>query len=211
MMWQKRRVWMWLAMLVFVLTASGAILVNSFWLGDGLHFSYSISKYVGSATWSVVIFALGNVLVARWMAKYLYSLGRSWKFSRWFFWAVVVMAVALLGLSAFPTYYFDLGTAKSLISFVHEICSRLMFAVMLVVAMRLALTGMASWGSRRRSAEFVLYGLLCIFGFFSKAEWFAAWLLVFESCYLLGFMALCLGLKDKTKVSLEEKCDEQEA
>lgn len=189
----KRR-WMLEVILLFVSTASLAVIVNSL-LGYGFHTEFSISRYVGLETWSAIVFALGNFVVAYLMVQYLYALGEAWKMSRWFYWLVVVMAIALIGLSVCPVGYFDSEWASygtSAPSRIHELCSRLMFAMMLFVTMAVALRRDTSKETRFANLIFVAYGLLCLFGYLTKGAWFVNALLFFESSYLLSFMVLCL-------------------
>lgn len=196
------------AILMFVLTSVMIVAVNSYLL-RAFFPTYSISRYVGSATWSSVVFALANLIVAFCVLTYLYRVGEKWQFWRAYYWVVVMMAVGLIGLSACPIGYFDLpGTAyaTSAPSHVHEICSRMMFICMLLVTGLVLLCGKASRATRIVAAVYVAYGFVCVFGYATAAPWFLQHVLFFESCYLFGFLAFCMGLQGRKK--LEEECDE---
>lgn len=200
---QKR--WMLEAIGVFVSTSLLAVTFNS--LQYGWHWDYSISRYVGLETWSAILFALGNVLVAGLFGRYLYTVSEKWQMPRWFYWVTVVMAMALIGLSVCPIGYFDLvgtGYASSAPSRIHEICSRLMFFCMLLMAFTVQWRGCVQTRVRCCCVMFVLYGFLCLSGYFLKADWFVQSVLVFESAYLLGFMILCLGFQGKINQEAEE-------
>lgn len=190
------------AILIFVLTTVLTVAVNSY-LKQAFLPGYSISRYVGSETWSAVVFALANFVVAYCAAKYLYRVGEKWRVWRGYYWVVVLMAVGLIGLSVCPIGYFDLpgaGYATSVPSQVHEVCSRLMFVCMLVIAGMILLCQAANRVTRVVAAVYVTYGVVCVFGFLVKAPWFAQHLLVFEACYLFGFLAFCLGLQGSNKI-----------
>lgn len=183
------------AIVTFLTTVLAAIVFNSTLMGHGFHSEYSISRYVGLETWSAVLFGLGNVLALILMLYYLYEMGESLKMPRVYFWLVILMAIGLIGLSACPVGYFDLpGTAyaSSAPSRIHEICSRLMFLAMLLSQALVAVIGLADKRTRILAAVFAVYGLICIFGYFSKSAWFLNALLFFETMYLLGFMVVCL-------------------
>ena len=186
---------MFRALVTFLTVAMLAVVLNSWIWGYGWHLEYSISRYVGLETWSAVMFALVNVATMIFMLYYLFQVGEAWQMPRWYYYLVVVMAAALIGLSACPVGYFDAPGAvyaSSLPSKIHEISSRTMFAMMLAVAAILAWSKRTATGAKVWCIIFVLYGLLCIYGYFSHAQWFAAVLLMLESRYLVGFIVLCL-------------------
>lgn len=186
------------ALLAFVLTTVAAVTINS-WLRQAFTPSYSISRYVGSETWSAIVFALANVVVAVNVLSYLYLVGERWRLARVYFWLVVAMMVGLIGLSACPVGYFDTaGYATSVPSHVHEVSSRMMFCCMLAVAGMIVLCQRASRATRMAAAVYVAYGVVCILGYLTKAQWFLQHLLLFESCYLFGFLAFCLGLQGRS-------------
>lgn len=186
---------------LFVLTATLAVVINTL-AGYGFHLEYSISRYVGLETWSAVLFALGNFLVAAWIAQYLDYLGRIWEMPRWFFWVIVVMVAALVGLSVCPLGYFDRAPGvKSMPTLVHELASRLMFSMMMVVAAAMLVKGKIGTAG---GVAFLVYGVLCVLGYLLKAPWFMNMMLIFESGYLLGFMVLCWGAGDNKRLEKED-------
>lgn len=190
---------MWFALGIFLTTSVLAVAINS-WAMVGLRFDYTISRYVGLATWSAMVFAVGNFVVAGVMLKYLYSVAGTWEMPRWAYWLIVVMLMALIGLSVCPIGYFDPVGAKygtSAPSLIHGICSRTMFCSMLVMVVVVALSALTSRWTRIFAVIFVVYGVFCLYGYFSKEKWFENAVLVFESLYLVGFMVMCLGLKRK--------------
>lgn len=190
---------MFLAMAVFVLTATLAVAVNSL-TGYGLHLDYSISRYVGLETWSALMFALGNFVVAVAMLYYMYEVGQAWRMPRVFYWCVIIMAMALIGLSVCPIGYFDPAGAvygTSAPSLIHHTCSRIMFVMMLVVVMMVVLSTRAHRETKYWGIMYLVYGIVCVLGYFTKADWFQGAMLIFESLYLLGFMVL--GLKFKKR------------
>ncbi len=196
MITKTQRKWMLMAIGIFLFTSLLAVTLNS--LRYGWHWGYSISRYVGLETWSAVLFALGNIGVAALFGKYLYAVSETWQMSRWFYVVIVVTAMALLGLSACPIGYFDLPGANygsSAPSQIHQICSRLMFACMLLMAFVWQLSGKVHAKTRCFCAVFVVYGVICVVAYLMEWDWFFRTLLVFESAYILGFMVLCWRLQ----------------
>lgn len=196
------------AILAFVLTTVTVVAVNTY-LHRAFMPDYSISRYVGTETWSAVVFALSNLVVAFCTLMYLYRVGEKWKFWRPYYWVVIMMMVGLIGLSACPIGYFDLpgqGYATSAPSRIHEVCSRLMFVCMLTVTAIVLFCNRASRATRLAAAIYVAYGAVCVFGYATTAPWFLQHTLLFESCYLFGFLAFCLGMQGRRKI--EEKSDE---
>lgn len=184
---------MWGALAIFALSVVLIVAVNSF--GHGFHIWYSISRYVGLETWSAILFALGNLVVGILMIYYLYWVGGKIGATRGYYWLIVIIVMALLGLSACPIGYFDLpgeAYASSAPSIIHECCSRVMFAAMLIVAAVFALRERESLQTRIGCGIFLIYGIFCVAGYLAHAEWFRGAMLVFESLYLIGFMVMCL-------------------
>lgn len=198
---EKRRLIL-VALAVFVATAGLAVILNSTLCGYGFHLEYSISRYVGLETWSAILFALGNLVVAGCLLSYLYYLAEIWQLPRWFNWLVVVMAVTLIMLSVCPVGYFDPAPGmKSMPTWAHEMSSRTMFLAMLLAAVTLMLCGRAQAGTRRRALIFATFGVVYICAYIAKMGWLRDLLLVFESLYLLWFMALCLTSRSKGQKS----------
>lgn len=181
---------------IFLVEVVGIVEVNSL-MGHGVHFEWTISRYVGLETWSAVVFAILNLVVMLAMLYYLYGVGESWRMERGFYVLVVTIVLALVGLSACPLGYFDVAGSVSLISRVHEFCSRLMFMMMLVLALIVVTCSRASKTTRILVGIFVGYGLVCAYGFVVRAGWFVQGGLVFEAAYLLGFMGWCLSCQTK--------------
>lgn len=190
---------------VFLLTALAIVGLNS--LSHGWHWDYSISRYVGLETWSAVLFALSNLVVAGLFGKYLYMVGELWQLPRWFYWMIVLTVVGLLGLSACPIGYFDApGTtfASSVPSQVHQLCSRLMFVCMMLMALTWLLRSQVQTKIRGWCGVFLTYGVLCTVGFCFDMAWFDRLILVFESAYILGFMVLSWRLQSRIMDRKEE-------
>lgn len=187
-----------IAAAIFGVTSGAAIVGNSL-MGHGWHPNYSISKYVGLETWSAVLFALGNFVVAGLLGRYLFQVGRVWQMSRWYFWVIVVLVAALVGLSVWPCGYFDQHGVKSLVTVLHEISSRTMFVGMVVVALAL-MSRQEMWRVTKVGAGmFVLYGLVCCLGYLTKGSWFVGPMLFFEGAYIWGFMVLSTTIKRRDR------------
>lgn len=187
---------------IFLFTALMGIILNSTVMGYGFHAEYSISRYVGLETWSAILFGLGNVVTMVLLLYYLYEMGENLKMPRIYFWLVVLMAAGLIGLLSCPVGYFDLPGApyaSSAPSKVHEIGSRLMFLAMLVSEMIVLSSGLIDKRTRIFSVVFVIYGLICVFGYLTKATWFLNALVFFEMMYLLSFMVICLVSRRKVQ------------
>lgn len=176
------------AMGVFLATAAVAVIINSTLSGYGWHLEWSISKYVGLETWSAIMFAAGNLAVALLMGKYLWSLGERWKMPKIYYLAVLVMAVALLWLSFCPVGYFDVAGEKSTISLMHVMSSRLMFVMMMAIAMIVIMCRRAGVSAHALCVGYLVYAIFCVIGELTRADWFVPLTLIFESAYLFGFM-----------------------
>ena len=184
------------ALAVFLGTALTAIVVNSFVLRYGLHFDWSISKYVGLELWSVMMFAMGNVAVAILMAKYLWRLGQAWRMPKIYYWAIVVLVTTLMGLSVFPVGFMkDPSGRTTIVSWAHNMMSRTMFITMMGVAGMIVLNRRANKGARIANAIYLIYAAICIAGYMMETEWFMGCVMIFESVYLAWFMGLMMGCK----------------
>lgn len=181
------------AFLIFIVTAWSAIIINSA-IRVGWRLDYSISRYVGSGAWSSVLFAVGNLLVAGFIGGFLWKLGEMWRLKRWFYYVVVVMVVGLLGLSFCPLGICDFAGRISTVSWLHQVFSRLMFVMMLLVAMMIAWQSRAGIVARLVGSCFVAYGIVCAMGMLCHQSWFEQRVLIYETLYFVFFMAFLLIL-----------------
>lgn len=180
----------WTALAIFLVTSLTAIIVNATAFGHGLVLEKSISRYVGYETWSAVMFAIGNIFVGLFVAKYLWRLGEVWKMPRVFYYCIVTMVVALWALSVCPVGFCDFDGHISLVSRIHEVSSRLMFLVMMLMAAMIAFSERTSVAAHVASAAFAAFAVICVVGYFSEAGWFTIWTMIYETLYLAGFMVM---------------------
>lgn len=178
---------LWLALGIFLVTAGLGVIINSFVFGRGLRLGWSISRYVGCETWSAVLFALGNFLVMAMVGKYLWKLGEKWHMLRVYYYCAFLMCVGLILLSIFPVGYFDNASGKSVISFAHEISSKMMFIAMMLMAAMLAGNWRASAQTRAVCVAYLIYAVFCVTGYLTDGEWFTPLILIYESVYIATF------------------------
>lgn len=191
------------ALTVFMSTALIAIVANSI-NGYGFHLNYSISRYVGLEAWSSLMFGISNVIVAVLMARYLWSLGRTWKMWKIYYVVVVVMIVMLLGLSICPIGRFDniYQGEPGPVSIVHEYCSRIMFSMMIVTAFFWVISGRVGRKTWWAAVLYVMMGMVYALAFVAERAWLRSGMLIFESSFLIGFMVLCLFARGKSAEAL---------
>ena len=193
----KKR-WMLVGLGVFLMMAALAVIVNSLGLGYGFNAAWSISRYVGMESWSVIAFALGNFFATWATARYMWALGRRWKMPRVYYYFAFLTGVGLVLLSVWPIGYFDTAAGKSVVSYGHELASRMMFLMMLLVTLMIVIK---SWRMRKVGARgvvwsqlvavlYILYGVVCIIGRVTKASWFAPYLLFYEGLYIAAFVVM---------------------
>ncbi len=176
---------------VFVAMVVLIVAVNS--VSHGLDFGRSVSRYVGFEAWSAALFAVGNGFVVAMVASYLWKVGEARKMPRLFYYLVFLIAATLILLSVFPIGFCDFDGHVSLVSRIHEVSSRVMFIAMMLVAAMLAGNPYGSRRARIASAVFVLYALLCVVGYLTGAGWFLAGVLVWETAYIVYFIATCIA------------------
>jgi len=186
----RKRGLVW-GLLFFVVVEVTIILVNSL-LQKSFRIDWSISTYVGLQTWSAVVFALSNCVVAGLLAQYLWKLGRAWEMPRLYYYCCFLAIVGLIWLSFCPIGYFDVGEKESVISFAHQIASRLMFIMMLLVAVMLSGRSKGTPRSQAALAAFVVYAFVCMAGYMTRAVWFTPLLMVYETLYIVGFVGTLL-------------------
>lgn len=194
-----RRTWLGFALGAFLIVAFAAVIVNSFCLGHGLDFGRSISRYVGFEVWSALAFSPVCVFAAGATGVFLWKLGQRWEMPRVYYYCVLLMSAGLIFLSLFPIGLCDPVGSKSIVSFAHEISSRTMFLMMLATAAMLTVSRHAAVYSRRVSLVFVIYGVICVTGYFSHGAWFESCILLFETAYIAGFVAILLMQKNRSE------------
>lgn len=191
-------------LLVFATTTLLAIGLNSFVLGYGFQTVRSVSRYVGFEEWSAVMFALGNFVTAGMTMAFLWKLGELWKMPRIYYYIGFLMGIGLIWLSACPVGFFDSVEGKSVISFMHEIASRTMFLMMLLVAVLLAMKkSYATKTSRGLALAFALYGVICVIGYFTRSGWFMPYFMIYEVSYIVAFELLLIAQKSKAPAEIE--------
>jgi len=183
----KKRGLVW-GLLFFVVVEAIIIIANSL-IQKSFRIGWSISTYVGLQTWSAVVFALSNCVVAGLLAQYLWKLGRAWSMPRLYYYCCFLAIVGLIWLSFCPVGYFDVGGQTSIISFAHQIASRLMFIMMLLVAVMLAGRSKSTPRSQAALAVFVVYAFVCVAGYMTEAVWFMPVIMVYETLYIVGFVS----------------------
>ncbi len=197
---KRKRGGLIVALVAFCLTATMAVVINTL-IGYGFHLEYSISRYVGLEFWSAAVFTAGNCLATAMTCRYMWQLGEDWKMPRIYYYCAFLMAVGLIWLSLCPVGYCDTAEAKSLVSYLHEISSRTMFLMMLLVSTMLAGAPKASALARGVSTGFVVYGVFCVTGYFTQEEWFLPLILIFESMYIIGFVIVLMCQTDRKVIS----------
>lgn len=178
------------AILIFLVTAALAIVLNTTVGKYGWHLEWSISRYVGLELWSAVLFAIGNCFVAAFMGRYLWKLGERWGMPKLYYALVLVMATALLWLSFCPVGFCDMDGQTSTVSLMHVMSSRCMFISMMLISMIVVLCRKAGMTAHALNVGYLVYAIFCVIGELSKATWFVPLTLIYESVYLFGFMLI---------------------
>lgn len=188
------------ALAIFLIAALTAVLINSFVMGYGFSTGRSISRYVGFEMWSAVVFAVGNFFVSGVMGVFLWRLGKLWEMPRVYYYCVFLMVLGLISLSVCPIGLCDIDGQKSLVSLIHELSSRTMFIMMMVAAGLMAMKPYGTKASCILCVTYVVYGLVCIFGYLGHEIWFESRVLIFETLYIVGFIVVLLCQRDKRLV-----------
>lgn len=191
---------LWVALGAFCVTALCGILANKFVMDygyEGLRTGASVSRYVGAAPWTAILFALGNITVVVMVARFLWKLGEAWKMPRLHYYLTFVMAVTLILLSVFPVGYFDVEGKKSLISLVHELSARTMFIAMLLISVMLVGTQRSHIVTKVVATLYAIYGVFCVAGYLMGWAFFQRRTLIFEVAYIMLFVVVLLFVETR--------------
>lgn len=150
----------------------------------------TISYYVGTSTWTAVLFAALNFVTVGLMGYYLWQMGQVWRMPRIYHYLVVILAVAFVWLSVCPVYYADYMGHVSLVSRMHEVASRTMFIMMALIALLVTLKREASVSTRILGVVYLVLAMVSVLGYFIKGAWFTPVILIWESSYILAFLLL---------------------
>lgn len=181
----------WAVVLIFVSTEVLAVIFNGLAV-DNFVWNRSISRYVGLALWTSILFALGNCLVSALVGRYLWRVGEVWRMPRGFYYLIILTVVGLLGLSFCPLGLADSDGNISIVSNLHQVFSRLMFLMMLVIATFLAFSRRTKEGMRAFCMMFVAYGITCAIGSVGAMPWFENGVLFWETMFFVLFMILIM-------------------
>lgn len=196
-----KRSYLIVALVIFLVTTTVAVLVNSFVMGHGFTTERSVSRYVGFEAWSAAIFAVGNFFVSGVMGVFLWRLGKLWEMPRIYYYCVFLMVLGLISLSVCPIGLCDIDGQKSLVSLIHELSSRTMFIMILVAAGLMVMKPYGTKASRIICAFYVVYGLVCVFGYLTHGVWFESRVLIFETLYIVGFVVMLFCQCDKRLIA----------
>lgn len=150
----------------------------------------TISYYVGTSTWTAVLFAALNFVTVGLMGYYLWQMGQVWRMPRIYHYLVVILAVAFVWLSVCPVHYADYMGHVSLVSRMHEVASRTMFIMMALIALLVTLKREASMDTRILGVMYLVLAMVSVLGYFIKGAWFTPVILIWESGYILAFLLL---------------------
>lgn len=150
----------------------------------------TISYYVGTSTWTAVLFAMLNLVTVGLMGYYLWQVGQVWRMPRVYHYLVVILAVAFVWLSVCPVHYADYMGHVSLVSRMHEVASRTMFIMMALIVLIVVLKKEASTGTRALGVTYLVFALVSILGYLTRSTWFMPAMLIWESSYILAFLLL---------------------
>lgn len=88
---------------------------------------------------------------------------------------------------------------KSVVSLFHELTSKTMFIMMMLVAAMLAGNRRASAGTRAVCVAYVVYGIFCVTGYLTEGSWFEPLVLVYESTYIVTFPLVLAACREKVE------------
>lgn len=174
-----------------ILSGAYAGRVQSWALGN------TISYYVGTTTWTAVMFAVLNLIVAGLMGHYLWQIGQVWRMPRVYYYLVIVLAVALIWLSVCPVHYADYAGHVSLVSRMHEVASRTMFLAMAAMMLMMAAQRETSTRTRLFAMAYLVLAAVSVLGYLTAGAWFMPAILLWESGYILAFMLLMAVVRAK--------------
>lgn len=181
--------------LLFMVVVSIIVFTHAFVEGYGLHFSYSISRYIGLTPWSAILFFLNSLVIAFFMYKYLRKTMLEWNMTRLWWLCSVLMLVMLVMLAACPVGLFDARWGDfGIISILHQFSSRCMFLLAVLTGIETMIKFRKAKFIRFFSLFFVLYG--AIFAILTTVgNWFVLDnMLFFEWAFLAFYLIMMIGI-----------------
>lgn len=171
----------------------GAIVLAYVVRDGGFHTEYSISRYVGREAWSAVIFALGNLVIAWQIYRYVRL---AWEdYGKVWLMLARLMLVGFVGLSFCPLGLFDEVYGNyGAVSVMHQIFSRGMFVMMAAMTF---VKGMKEYAAGRRTVAWTCMAFVVVAAGLAAMSFNPAsvfWMLnfVIESSYICLFMMMLM-------------------
>jgi hypothetical protein len=188
---ETRRYAAWAVSLFFVVSA---IIVTSHWLRlGGVELGASISKHVGFAVYSSVLFAIANTITVVLLVRHINQLYKSHDFSKLWLMTISAMATAML-----ITSYFPLTGEMQLIDNIHRASSWTVFGLAIVFAI-ITFCSVRTRVSVLVSGIFLAFGAACLMWFMAFSDFFWGYVLILESLFILLAFLFILSIPTKPK------------
>ncbi len=175
---------------------SQTIIIGYNWFFGG-HFgdlTLTVSQYVGMNFWSSALFAIYNFMIAILIARY-YSYAYKKVSKLWLFFGVVQL-IGFVGLSIFPHASFLSGDLQNFIVNLHITLARIMFFAMFAMTLERLRVACGRDNRNKFAAKiclaFLVYGLVYVIGYMSKAAFLWDFMLLWETGYIYAFMGMLI-------------------
>lgn len=188
------------AFVIFMIVISTIVGVHSFVEGYGLHFSYSISRYIGLTYWSAGLFFGTSLLLFFLVYRFLKQTAKDWKMTRVWWLSSVFMVLMLVMLAACPVGLFDKTWGNfGIISILHQFSSRAMFLMAVLTGIETMVKFRKAKFIRFFAPFFVIYG--AVFATLATVgNWFVMDnMLFFEWGFLIFYLVMMLGIPSFVK------------
>ena len=199
-----RRKFMTIALILFVSTAVGIVFVRSFWLQEGFHTNWTISRYAGTNAGTAILFALSNFTITLLMIKYFRDVKKTHHLSKIWSWAIGLMIASFFVLSVCPVGLFDPGWGSfGIVSRVHQESAHTLFITMFITA----IGSLIEFKNKPRifigfTIFLLAYGVFAIFGYSLKPAFFMNNILFFEFFYVVFNLVLYGLMSYRPKVAI---------
>lgn len=193
-----------IAFLVFMIVTFVIVFSHSFLEGFGLHFEYTISRYVGLTYWSAILFLICNLNLGGLIFRFLREIMAKWKMSKVWWICAVFMILMLILLSCCPVGLFDENWGDfGVVSLIHRFSSKAMFVAALFTAFETIVKFRKSRTVKIAGILFIFYGLFCVGSVLSDFSVFNQYILFFEWGFLVFYLVFLLMIPEFSKKNKE--------
>ncbi len=176
------------ALKLFLLVVAIVTFLHSVAFERGFHPDWSISRYMGVAPWSAIVFAIVNIGIVVAVLRFAIDMKKTQKLSKIWFALILLMVASFLSLSFCPVGLFDAEWGNyGTVSMIHRYSSYVLFASMfgLVVDSLIEYKHKSTF-FKIYAVLLIIYAILACIGYLLEPPFYMNYIYFYEAAYIVA-------------------------